>query len=70
MQNRPCRFPAKTIESARPGHGKRFKEVAEGRRGVTAWVERPGVLRLGEGLRLHVPDQRPWQHLAAARSGG
>jgi hypothetical protein len=70
MQNRPCRFPAKTIESARPGHGKRFKEVAEGRRGVTAWVERPGVLRLGEGLRLHVPDQRPWQHLGAARSGG
>lgn len=70
MQNRPCRFPAKTIETACPGHGKRFKGVAEGRRGVTAWVERPGVLRLGEVLRLHVPDQRPWAHLEAARSAG
>jgi hypothetical protein len=70
MQNRPCRFPAKTIEDARPGHGKRFKEVAEGRRGVTAWVERPGVLRLGDSLRLHVPDQRAWAHQEAARSAG
>jgi hypothetical protein len=70
MQNRPCRFPAKTIEDARPGHGKRFKEAAEGRRGVTAWVERPGVLRLGDSLRLHVPDQRAWAHQEAARSAG
>jgi hypothetical protein len=68
MQNRPCRFPAKTIEDARPGHGKRFKEVAEGRRGVTAWVERPGTLRPGDVLRLHVPDQRVWAHLDAVRS--
>lgn len=67
MQNRPCQYPAKTIEAARPGHGKSFKAVAEGRRGVTAWVERPGVLRIGDVLRLHVPDQRPWAHLAAAR---
>jgi hypothetical protein len=70
MQNRPCRFPAKTIETARPGRGKRFKEVAGGRRGVTAWVERPGVLRLGDVLRLHVPDQRPWAHLEPTRSAG
>jgi hypothetical protein len=70
MQNHPCRFPAKTIEIERPGHGKRFKEVAEGRRGVTAWVERPGILRLGDVLRLHIPDQRPWAHLEAARSAG
>ncbi len=61
MQNRPCQFPAMTIEAAAPGHGKRFKSVAEGRRGVTAWVERPGGLRVGDTLRLHVPDQRPWR---------
>ena len=68
MQNRPCQFPAKTIEAAHPGHGRRFRTVAEGRRGVTAWVERPGVLRLGHVLRLFVPDQRAWAHLDAARS--
>jgi len=60
MQNRPCQFPAKTIEAVHPGHGKGFKPEAEGRRGVTAWVERPGTLRLGDVLRLHIPDQRGW----------
>ena len=60
MQNRPCQFPAMTIEAARPGHGKLFKRVAEGLRGVTAWVECEGVLRLGDKMRLHVPDQRAW----------
>lgn len=69
MQNRPCRFPAATIEAARPGHGGRFKQEAEGRRGVTAWVERVGTLRLGDSLRLHIPDQRPWAGAEAARAG-
>lgn len=61
MQNRPCRFPALTIGKARPGEGRDFMAAAKGRRGVTAWVERPGGLRLGDRLRLHVPDQRAWQ---------
>ncbi|MCK0120160.1 MOSC domain-containing protein [Loktanella sp. F6476L] len=60
MQNRPCIFPAKTIEAAKPGHGKAFKAAAAGMRGVTAWVEREGTLRLGDTLTLHVPDQRAW----------
>ena len=67
MQNRPCRFPAKTIDDAHPGKCRRFMEVAEGLRGVTAWVERVGTLRIGDALRLHVPDQRRWAHLDAAR---
>ena len=60
MENRPCSLVARTIEDARPGHGKGFKTAARGRRGVTAWVEREGVLALGDRLRLHIPDQRPW----------
>lgn len=60
MQNRPCIFPAKTIERDKPGHGKTFKTAAKGMRGVTAWVEREGTLRLGDTLTLHVPDQRAW----------
>ena len=67
MQNRPCRFPAATIDAVRPGHGRRFKEAAAGRRGVTAWVERVGMLRIGDALRLHVPDQRAWAHVDEAR---
>lgn len=61
MQNRPCHQPGLTIERHHPGHGKAFRRAAEGLRGVTAWVERPGPLRVGDRLRLHLPDQRPWR---------
>ena len=40
--------------------GKGFKAAAKGRRGVTAWVERPGALVVGDRLRLHIPDQPAW----------
>ena len=60
MENRPCQFPAREIETDHAGHGKAFMASATGRRGVTAWVERPGALRIGEALRLFVPDQRAW----------
>jgi len=66
LQNGPCQYPAMTIEAARPGHGKGFKRAAECRRGVTAWVERAGVLRLGDALRLFVPEQRAWAASGAA----
>ncbi|MEM8979682.1 MAG: sulfurase [Pseudomonadota bacterium] len=68
MENRPCHLPAPVIEADAPGAGKAFKTAAKNRRGVTLWVEREGPLRLKEKLRLHIPDQRAWQHLEAARS--
>ncbi len=67
MENRPCTLPAKEIEGVHPGFGKKFKPAAADRRGVTAWVEREGVLRVGAKVRLHVPDQRAWDYLAEAR---
>ena len=60
MENGPCHFPAREIEKDAPGHGKGFRAAAKGRRGVCAWVERQGTLRVGDVLRLHVPAQRPW----------
>lgn len=69
MENRPCQLPAREIERETPGAGGAFRRAAEGRRGVTAWVERPGTLSVGDALRLSVPDQPPWPHLAAARGG-
>lgn len=68
MENRPCTLPAPVIEAEAPGAGKRFKPAAAGKRGVTAWVERPGLIRLGDLLTLHIPDQPVWPHLAAARA--
>lgn len=61
MQNRPCQFPAKSIEAVAPGKGKGFKPAAKGRRGVTASVAREGRVAVGDTLRLHIPDQRGWQ---------
>lgn len=61
MENRPCVLPGREIEAEAPGHGTAFKAAAQGRRGVTAWVERPGALALGDRLRLFIPDQRAWK---------
>lgn len=61
MENRPCVLPGREIEAVQPGYGAAFKPAAKGLRGVTAWVERPGRLSLGEKLKLFVPDQRQWE---------
>ncbi len=61
-ENAPCKFPAEEIERAHPGHGRAFPKVARGKRGITAWVERPGRLALGSRLRLHLPETRPYPH--------
>ncbi|AHD01633.1 MOSC domain-containing protein [Leisingera methylohalidivorans] len=60
MENRPCVLPGREIEKAHGGYGARFKPAAQNRRGITAWVERPGSLELGSELTLFVPDQRAW----------
>ena len=64
MENRPCHLPAKVIDAHAAGFGRRFKQAAEGRRGVTAWVGREGTLRVGNSLRLHIPDQPAWSELS------
>lgn len=61
MENRPCHLPAKVINADHPGAGDKFKTAANGKRGVTAWVEREGQIAVGDTVRLHVPEQRPWQ---------
>jgi MOSC domain-containing protein YiiM len=60
-ENAPCTLSAREIE-AETGRGKGFKAAAAGRRGVTAWVERPGRLALGDRLRLHLPPPEAWPH--------
>lgn len=68
MQNRPCQLPAKVIAAAHPEAGA-FKPAAAGLRGITAWTEAEGVLRLGAQVRLHVPDQPAWPHLVVKATG-
>ena len=67
MLNEPCQEPAVTMARATGGKCKAFKTAAKGNRGVTAWVEREGILRPGDEMRLHIPSQRAWAHLAATK---
>lgn len=66
MENEACAVPGKLIEQAYPGYGKRFRQAALGRRGVTAWVEREGILSVGAKIALHVPPQRVYEPAIAA----
>ncbi len=70
MENGPCRFVAERIEARHPGRGMAFARKATGRRGVTGWVEKPGVVRLGETARLHIPPQRLYAPAALAGATG
>ena len=60
LENAPCNLPAREIENEHPGFGKAFKAAAMGRRGITAWVERPGPLAVGDTVSLFTPTQRGW----------
>ncbi|MER5171760.1 sulfurase [Thioclava sp. GXIMD2076] len=61
LENLPCVQPGIEIAKTYPDKGKAYKPAALGRRGVTAWVERPGGLRLGQLVDLWVPTQRVWR---------
>ena len=63
MENLPCQEPAVTIEKARPGQGKGFKRAAEGKRGVTAWVEREGEMLVGDAMTVWLPPNRLYPHM-------
>lgn len=67
LENGPCVLPAKGINAVHPGFGRAFKPAAEGKRGFVGWIEREGVFRLGDRLRLHVPSQPAWGFAETAR---
>ncbi len=60
VENGPCHLPAKVIDEDAPGMGRAFKDAAKGLRGVTAWVERPGSLKVKDQMALFVPTQPVW----------
>lgn len=57
MENGPCKYPGEIIEEHYPGRGKLFPKAAYHLRGVTAWVEREGIISTGDEVILHVPVQ-------------
>lgn len=62
LENHPCNLPAREIEKEMPGRGRAFKMAAMRRRGITAWVEREGVVKRNDRVALFVPAQPAWPH--------
>lgn len=63
-ENHPCLYPGKAIQHAypeMPGIGTRFPKAAHHLRGGVGWVERAGMVREGDAVRIVVPEQIPYQ---------
>ena len=63
-ENHPCVYPGKAIQRHypdRPGIGKQFPKAAHHLRGVVGWVERAGIIRTGDTVRIDVPEHVPYQ---------
>ena len=57
-ENHPCAFPGKVLADRYPDHpqiGGQFVRAAQGRRGVVAWVERPGTIAIGSSVTVALP---------------
>ena len=62
MQNGPCRIAGDAIARHMGREGDQhialgFPKAAKRRRGLVAWVEKPGTIAMGEGVRVQLPDQ-------------
>ncbi|SEM67975.1 MOSC domain-containing protein [Lihuaxuella thermophila] len=64
-ENLPCRLPGEVIQKMNSHHPKlaaNFVKAADRRRGIVCLVERPGIVRQGDTVRIWVNDfARPLQ---------
>ena len=59
-ENDPCSHPGGIIQKnhpERPGLSPAFIAAAIHRRGVVAWVEKPGLIQSGEAVTAQIPEQ-------------
>lgn len=66
MENKPCRQVADVISQYHPNAKKGFVASADVKRGITAWVEREGAVRLGDEVTLVFPPNRIYPHAPQA----
>jgi len=61
-ENKPCTVAGKAIEQqvGQPGLADKFPKAALHRRGLTAAVERPGMIRVGDEVTAEVYEQIPY----------
>jgi MOSC domain-containing protein YiiM len=63
MENHPCRQVADVILQYHPDVETGFINAGWNKRGLTAWVEREGVVSSGDAMVVWVPQQRIYPHI-------
>jgi hypothetical protein len=54
-ENLPCTVAGALVQAVHGTPPEAFPKAAMGRRGVTGWVEHPGLIRSGEAITVHLP---------------
>ena len=62
MENAPCSQVAKVVVQHHGEAGWNFVKAATQKRGVTAWVEREGEVKVGDAATLVLPPNRVYAH--------
>ena len=62
MENAPCNQVAKVVVQHHGEAGWDFVKAATHKRGVTAWVEREGDVKVGDAATLFLPPNRIYAH--------
>lgn len=62
MENAPCSQVAKVVVQHHGEAGWNFVKAATHKRGVTAWVEREGEVKVGDAATLILPPNRIYAH--------
>lgn len=63
-ENHPCTKAGESVQAAYParrGLASAFPKAAAHRRGLVAWVERPGAIMPGDRVVAELPEQRIYQ---------
>jgi hypothetical protein len=63
MENHPCRQVAEVIALHHPDTAVGFVKAAWNKRGLTAWVEREGVINSGDEIVAWISQQRIYSHI-------
>lgn len=63
MENHPCRQVADVISKHHPEQIAGFVKAAMNKRGLTAWVEREGLIKAGDDIVVWIPQQRIYPHI-------
>lgn len=66
MENLPCSQIAEVVARHHPDVQFKVVPAAMHKRGVTAWVEREGVVNMGDAMTVWLPPNRPYPHMPVA----